>query len=216
MFQEKLTAQELADVGIIAIIRADSDEGLMDAAAALHRGGVTAMEITLNTPHALKVMSQVKGEWGDKIRVGAGTILGPDDARRSIEAGAEFIVTPSLQPDTIGVCREQRVPILCGCMTPGEALIAHRAGADFIKLFPAGSLGVDYVRSILAPLPFLKLMPTGGVSLENLAAFIRAGCAGAAVGGELVSKKILREKDWDRLAALAEKFRAALTEARTQ
>jgi len=210
------TADELQQAGLIAIIRADSDEDLLLAAAALLRGGVTTMEVTLNTPRALEVIAAIRREFGAAMRVGAGTILSTEDARRALEAGAEFVVTPSLQVATIAFCRAHQAPILCGCMTPTEAFIAYQSGADFIKLFPAGSLGVDYVRAILAPFPALKLMPTGGVSLENLAAFIRAGCAGAAVGGELVSKTILREKDWPRLTALAARFRATLEGARAQ
>jgi 2-dehydro-3-deoxyphosphogluconate aldolase/(4S)-4-hydroxy-2-oxoglutarate aldolase len=153
MSPEKLTAPELEVAGLIAIIRAISDNGLLAAAEALSRGGVTALEVTLNTPNALEVIARVRRELGSKVRVGAGTILGPDDARRAVAAGAEFIVTPSLQPATIAFCRAQQVPILCGCMSPTEVFIAHQAGADFIKLFPAAALGLEYVGALLAPLP---------------------------------------------------------------
>ena len=215
MTQSKLTAQELEEIGLIGIIRADSSEHVVEAISALHRGGIRAVEITLNTPNALELIAATRRALGEGMRVGAGTILEPADAERAIEAGSEFIVTPTLQCDTIAVCRQHNVPIACGCATPTESLAAHRAGADFIKVFPAESLGLGYIKAIRGPLPFLKLMPTGGVSLENLAAFIQAGCVGIGLGGNLVSKRALQEQDWGGLTALAAQFVAALATARS-
>ena len=209
-----LTASELEDIGLIAIIRSEVAVDLLRVAQALAEGGIRAMEITLNTPGALPAVTLIRQEWGPDLRVGSGTILGPDDAREAVDAGAEFIVTPTLQTDTVGLCREQGIPIACGCMTPTEALAAHRAGADFLKLFPADTLGPGYVRALRAPMPFLKIIPTGGVSLETLPAFIQAGCAGVALGSNLVSKQILRDGDWPKLTDLARQYVLLLAESR--
>ena len=209
-----MTAQELEDIGLVAIVRTDSDKHLLKVAGALARGGIRAMEITLTTPGALDAVMQVRQKMKQTLRVGAGTILNPEDAEAAMEAGAEFIVTPTLQVDTIAFCRDTRLPIICGCMTPTECLAAHQAGADFLKLFPADNLGPGYVRALRAPMPFLKFMPTGGVSLDNLAEFIRAGCVGVALGSNLVSRQILENEDWDGLAELAGQYMAALQNAR--
>jgi 2-dehydro-3-deoxyphosphogluconate aldolase/(4S)-4-hydroxy-2-oxoglutarate aldolase len=151
---------------------------------------------------------------GPGLRVGAGTALGPEDAQRAMDAGAEFLVTPTVQPDTVAACRARGVPILCGAMTPTECLAAHHAGADFVKLFPADGLGPGYVRALRGPLPFLKIMPTGGVSLETLPAFIQAGCAGVALGGNLVSRPVLQTGDWGGLTRTARQYVEALAAAR--
>jgi len=211
---DTLTAAELEDIGLIAIVRTDAEADFQRVADALAEGGIRAMEITLNTPGALPAIGAIRRALSPTMRVGAGTILGPEDARAAHEAGAEFIVTPTLQLDTIAFCRQQGLPIVCGCMTPTEALAAHRAGADFVKLFPSEGLGPGYVRALRAPLPFLKIIPTGGVSLDNLAAFIQAGSAGVALGGNLVSKAVLRDHDWTGLTATAREYVQALAEAR--
>jgi len=211
---DTLTATELEEIGLIAIVRTDAEADFRRVADALAEGGIRAMEITLNTPGALPAIAALRRALSPTMRVGAGTILGPEDARAAHEAGAEFIVTPTLQLDTIAFCQQQGLPIACGCMTPTEALAAHRAGADFVKLFPSEGLGPGYVRALRAPLPFLKIIPTGGVSLDNLAAFIQAGSAGVALGGNLVSKAVLRDHDWTGLTATAREYVQALAEAR--
>lgn len=209
-----MTAQELEEIGLVAIVRTDSDRHLLKIAEALARGGIRAMEITLTTPGALPAITQIRQEMGQTLRVGAGTILSLDDARKAIDAGAEFIVTPTLQADTAGFCRKLDIPIFCGCMTPTEAFAAHQAGADFLKLFPAEVLGPAFVRAVLAPMPFLKFIPTGGVTLDTLGEFMRAGCVGVALGSHLVSKEILKNEDWDGLAKRAGQFVDALRAAR--
>ena len=211
---DALTAAELERCGLIAIVRADAEADWLGVAQALADGGIRAMEITLNTPGALPGIQAIREKSPSVIRVGAGTVLSPEEAQTAFEAGAEFIVTPTLQIETIRFCQAHRLPIACGCMTPTEALAAHRAGADFIKLFPADTLGPGYVRALLAPLPFLKIMPTGGVSLDSLPLFIQAGCVGAALGGNLVSKTVLRDCDWGGLAATARDYVQALAAAR--
>ena len=211
---DTLTAAELEDIGLLAIVRTDREADFGRVAEALAEGGLRAMEITLNTPGALAAIGEIRRSMSPALRVGAGTILGPDDARAAHEAGAEFIVTPTLQSETIVYCRQHGLPIACGCLTPTEALAAHRAGADFIKLFPADTLGPGYLRALLAPLPFLKIIPTGGVSLDNLAAYVQAGAAGVAMGGNLVGKAVLRDRDWAGLTATAREYVQALAAAR--
>lgn len=211
---EILTASELQQSGLIAIVRTDRDVDLRRVAEALAEGGIRAMEITLNTPGALPAIGEIRRALAGTVRVGAGTVLDAADARSAWETGAEFLVTPTLQFDTIAFCRSQALPLACGCMTPTEALAAHRAGADFIKLFPADTLGPSYVRALLAPLPFLKIFPTGGVSLENLASYIQAGSAGAALGGNLVSREVLRDQNWPLLTETARQYVEALAAAR--
>ena len=187
---------------------------LARVAQALAEGGIRAMEITLNTPGALPAVAAIRRALGPTLRVGSGTILGPDDAQAAMDAGAEFIVTPTLQTDTIALCRQRGVPIACGCMTPTECLAAHRAGADFLKLFPADTLAPAYVRALRAPMPFSKFFPTGGVSLDTLPAFMEAGCAGVALGSNLVSAAILRDSDWETLTATARQYVRLLAESR--
>jgi 2-dehydro-3-deoxyphosphogluconate aldolase/(4S)-4-hydroxy-2-oxoglutarate aldolase len=204
----------LENIGLIAIVRTDLEADFGRVAEALASGGVRAMEITLNTPGALAAIGTIRHAMSPGLRVGAGTILCADNARAAHEAGAEFIVTPTLQPETIAFCRTNGLPIACGCMTPTEALTAHQAGADFIKLFPAETLGPGYLRALRAPLPFLKIIPTGSVSLDNLAAYVQAGAAGIALGGNLVSKAVLRDRDWAGLTATAREYVQTLAAAR--
>jgi 2-dehydro-3-deoxyphosphogluconate aldolase/(4S)-4-hydroxy-2-oxoglutarate aldolase len=214
MAGEKMTAQELEQIGLVAIVRTGANAPFREIAAALRAGGLRAMEVTLTTPDALSAITLLRREFSPSLRVGVGTVLDVSDAFAAFEAGAEFVVTPTLQPETVAACRERGIPIACGAMTPTEALAAHRAGADFVKLFPSDTLGPSYVRAILGPLPFLKIIPTGGVNLETLGAFVQAGCVGVAIGGNLVSRQILQEKDWKGLEALAGQYVAALDAAR--
>ena len=209
-----MTADELQDIGIIAIVRTNAETDLLRVSEALAEGGVRAMEITLPTPGALDAIKLIREKLSTALRIGAGTVLDAADARAAYEAGAEFIVTPTLQPDTVAFCREYGLPIACGCFTPTEALAAHRAGADFIKLFPADTLGPAYVRALLAPLPFLKIMPTGGVSRDNLASWLQAGAVGVGLGSGLVPKDALRHRDWPALTAAARAYVQALADAR--
>jgi 2-dehydro-3-deoxyphosphogluconate aldolase/(4S)-4-hydroxy-2-oxoglutarate aldolase len=196
----------LLDPGVVAIIRADSSDQLADACEALVAGGVTAVEVTMTTPNALGVIREVTGRMGRRILMGVGTVLDDITARLAIEAGAEYVVTPVLRPDVISLCRRYSKPVLCGCYTPTEALAAHEAGADFIKLFPADGLGPKYIAAIKAPLPQLEIVPTGGVTVDTCADFIRAGCVAVAAGSSLVSKEILKNRDWARLTVTASQF----------
>ncbi len=206
--------QRLLEAGIIAIIRADSPDQLPAAAQALADGGVTAIEVTMTTPNALEVVRDAAAKFGDRILMGVGTVLSEENCASAILAGAQFIVTPVTKPEVIRACHRYGKPIVSGAYTPTECLLAHESGADFVKLFPAELLGPAYIRSILAPLPMLRIIPTGGVTPETAAAFLEAGCVALGSGTSLVSKEILKSRDWPALTARAAAFVRAIREAR--
>lgn len=209
------TLRQLVDPGVVAVIRADSSDQLLDCAKALAEGGIRAMEVTMTTPDALGVVRDVVGQMSDRVLMGVGTVLDSETARAAILAGARFVVTPVMRPEIIACCRRYAVPIVCGAYTPTEALAAHDAGADFIKIFPADTLGPGYMKALKAPLPQLRLIPTGGVDLDTAGDFIRAGCDAVAAGGSLVSKEILRTRDWETLTDRARQFVDIVSAARS-
>jgi 2-dehydro-3-deoxyphosphogluconate aldolase/(4S)-4-hydroxy-2-oxoglutarate aldolase len=206
--------QRLLDPGIVAIIRADSSDQLLAAAEALLAGGVTAMEVTMTTPDALEVVSTVTRTFGDAILMGVGTVLDARTVYAAASVGAEFIVTPVTKREVIAAAREVEKPIASGAFTPTECLWAHECGADFVKLFPADVGGPTYIKSILAPLPMLRIIPTGGVTPETAAAFLKAGSVALGAGSALVSKEILQKKDWPELKRRAAAFVDAVRAAR--
>jgi len=200
--------------GIVAIIRADSSEQLIDATGALYEGGVTGVEITMTTPNALQVIADVHGKFGDKVLIGVGSVLDPETARLAILAGAEFVVTPITRPEIIRLCNRYGKPIASGAYTPTECMTAHESGADFVKLFPADQCGPTYIKNILAPMPMLRIIPTGGVTVATAASFIHAGCVALAAGSSLVSKEVLKHRDWKKLSETASEFVTAVRSAR--
>lgn len=204
--QKAAIIRRLLNPGIIAIIRANSSDQLLEAAEAIHAGGVLAMEVTMTTPNALKVISDVTARFGNKILMGVGSVLDPETCRAAILAGAEFVVTPVTKPEVIRMASRYGKPICSGAFTPTEMLTAHESGADFIKLFPAEAVGPGYIRSVLAPLPMLQIVPTGGVTPENAKEFMSAGCVALGVGSSLVSKEILKNRDWTALRERAAAF----------
>jgi len=212
--QKNTIIRRLLDPGIMAIIRADSSDQLIEAAEALYAGGITAMEVTMTTPNALQVIGDVTARFGNKVLMGVGSILDPETCRAAILAGAEFVVTPVTKPEVIRLANRYGKPIASGAFTPTEALLAHESGADFIKLFPAEFAGPDYIKSILAPLPMLQIIPTGGVTPETAKDFLAAGCVALGAGSALVSKEILKKRDWAALKARAEEFVTAVRKAR--
>jgi 2-dehydro-3-deoxyphosphogluconate aldolase/(4S)-4-hydroxy-2-oxoglutarate aldolase len=200
--------------GVVAIIRADSSEQLIDASRALIAGGVSGIEVTMTTPNALKVIADVCREFGEKALVGVGTVLDVKTAEAALAAGAEYVITPVLKPEVIAFCNRIDKPIFAGSYTPTEAQTAYELGADFIKIFPAEGLGPKYIQSIRGPLPHLNIVPTGGVDVNTAGDFIKAGCVAVAAGSTLVSKDILKNKDWAKLTDLAGQFIAAVAKAR--
>lgn len=206
--------ERIINPGIVAVIRADSSEQLMSVAEALYEGGLTGMEVTMTTPNALQVISDVTKRFGDKILMGVGSVLDPETCRAAILAGAEFVVTPVTRPEVIRLCNRYGKPIASGAYTPTEALLGYESGADFIKIFPADQLGPVYIKNILAPMPMLQIIPTGGVTVETVGSFIKAGCVALAAGSSLVSKEVLKNKDWKKLTATAAAFVEAVRVAR--
>jgi 2-dehydro-3-deoxyphosphogluconate aldolase/(4S)-4-hydroxy-2-oxoglutarate aldolase len=200
--------------GIVAIIRADHSEQLIDAAAALYEGGVTGMEVTMTTPNALQVIADVHKKFGHKVLIGVGSVLDTETARMAILAGAEFVVTPVTRPEVIKLCNRYSKPIASGAFTPTECLTAHESGSDFVKLCPADQVGPAYIRNILAPMPMLRIVPTGGVTVDSAASFLKAGCVALAAGSSLVSREILKSGDWKKLTESAAAFVAAVRAAR--
>ena len=208
------TIQRLINPGVVAVIRADSSAQLVNVADALVKGGAPTMEVTMTTPNALQVISDVRAKFGDAICMGVGTVLDPETARAAILAGAEYVVTPTLNIEVIKLCRRYAKPIIAGAYTPTEALTAWEVGADFIKIFPADQLGPAYIKAIKAPLPQLEIIPTGGVDLNTAGEFIKAGCAAVAAGSSFVSKDIMKHQDWPKLIETAKKFVEVIAKAR--
>jgi len=213
MTKEKIISG-LLKPGVVAIIRADNSEQLIEASRALIAGGVSGIEITMTTPNALQVIADVCREFGDKVLAGVGSILDAKTAEAAVSAGAEYVITPVLKPDVIAFCNRIDKPIFSGSYTPTEAQTAYELGADFIKIFPADGLGPKYIQAIRGPLPHLNIVPTGGVDVNTTGDFIKAGCVAVAAGSSLVSKDILKNKDWAKLTDLAAQFIAAVAKAR--
>jgi 2-dehydro-3-deoxyphosphogluconate aldolase / (4S)-4-hydroxy-2-oxoglutarate aldolase len=197
----------------IAIIRLDDLSSAVQIAEALIAGGLRALEFTLTNRDALQAIEQVRAEVGPAAYVGAGTVLTAADAQAAIDAGAQFLVTPTLEPDVIAAGHKAGAPTISGAWTPTEILTAWRHGAALVKVFPARTLGPAYIRDVLAPLPMLRLVPTGGVSLENCAAFLQAGAYTVALGSNLVEPGMVGKKDWAALVALARSYVEACHQA---
>lgn len=200
--------------GVVAIIRADNSEQLIQCSKALIDGGISGIEVTMTTPNALQVIADVKKAYGDKALLGVGSVLDAKTAKAAIAAGAEYVITPVLKPEVIAFCNRVDKPIFSGSYTPTEAQTAYELGADFIKIFPADGLGPKYISAIRGPLPHLKIVPTGGVDVNTAGDFIKAGCVAVAAGSSLVSKDILKNQKWAELTELAGKFIAAVAKAR--
>lgn len=200
--------QRLRAQKVIALIRADGADSLLDCARALQAGGLGAIELTMTTPGAIELVARVSRELPDAL-IGLGTVLDADTARAGIAAGAKFIVTPAVRPAVIAVCREQSVPILSGALTPTEACDAWDAGADVIKIFPAEFFGPAYIKSLKAPFPKMEFLPTGGVTPQTVGDFLKAGAFATAAGSALVSPAALKARDWAGITARAREFVAA-------
>jgi len=194
---------------VVALIRAESPDGLLDCAKALAEGGLTSIELTMTTPGAIRMLEKASAELPDFL-FGLGTVLDSETARMGILAGAKFIVTPALRPEVITLCRRYSVPIFCGAFTPTEIVNAWEAGADAAKVFPAEFFGPAYIKSVKAPLPQIELVPTGGVNAENVGEFLKAGAFATAAGSSLVEAKALKEKNWAAITAKAKAFVAAV------
>jgi 2-dehydro-3-deoxyphosphogluconate aldolase / (4S)-4-hydroxy-2-oxoglutarate aldolase len=208
--------QTIRDIGIIPVVRAQSADEAMMAIDAIREGGVSLLEITMTVPGAVGVIENVSKRYGAEVLVGAGTVLDGETARACILAGAQFVVSPSLNLETIEVCRRHGVAVMPGALTPTEVVQAWSAGADFVKVFPAGAVGgASYIKALKAPLPQIELIPTGGVSLKTAADFIKAGASALGVGADLVDLKAIREGRQQIITERAREFVRIVKEART-
>jgi 2-dehydro-3-deoxyphosphogluconate aldolase/(4S)-4-hydroxy-2-oxoglutarate aldolase len=213
--QREEFVERLCRAGVVAVVRAPSSDALIDAAKALADGGVDCIEITMTTPNALKVIEACRAALGDAALIGVGSVLDGDTARAAIAAGAQFVVSPVLNLEAVEAAHAAALPGVPGAMTPTEIQTAYRGEADLVKVFPATRLGPSFFKDVLAPMPHLRLTPTGGVNLENAGDFIRAGARTLGVGSALVSKKALAEGDWAWLTQRAQAFVAAVADARS-
>jgi 2-dehydro-3-deoxyphosphogluconate aldolase/(4S)-4-hydroxy-2-oxoglutarate aldolase len=207
--------QRVLDCGIVAVVRSPDSQQLVEVARALHEGGVYVVEITMSVPDALDVLKRVRQALGDKILLGAGTVLDPETARAVLLAGAEYIVTPTLNVEVIRMCRRYGKMIMPGAFTPTEILTAWEAGADIVKVFPADVVGPAFFKAIRGPLPQIRLMPTGGVDLTTAANFLKAGACCLGVGGQLVEPKAVAERNFDRIRDLARQYVAIVQKFRS-
>jgi 2-dehydro-3-deoxyphosphogluconate aldolase/(4S)-4-hydroxy-2-oxoglutarate aldolase len=207
----------IKDVGIVPVVRTSSAESAIKAVEAIYEGGIRAAEITMTVPGAIRALEAVADRFGDKIVLGAGTVLDPESARISMLAGAEFFVTPSLKLATIEMVKRYGKVIMPGALTPTEVLTAWEAGADIVKIFPCGNVGgPKYIRALKAPFPQIEMIPTGGVNLETAGEFLKAGACAVAVGAELVDAKTIKEGRYEIFTERARKFLEVIAAAREE
>src|SRR5437588_7364557 len=204
------------DCGIVAVVRSPDSQQLVEVARALADGGVSVVEITMSVPNALDVLRQVRQALGDRLLLGAGTVLDPETARAVLLAGAEYIVAPTVNLDVIRLCQRYDKLVMPGAFTPTEILSAWESGADIVKVFPAEVVGPAFFKALRAPLPQIRLMPTGGVDLGTAAAFLKAGACCLGVGGQLVEPKAVAERDFGRIRELARQFVTIVQETRKE
>ena len=207
--------KQIRDIGLIPVVRATSADEAMRAIDAIREGGISVLEITMTVPGAVGVIEQVAKNYGNDALVGAGTVLDAETARTCILSGAQFVVSPALNIETIECCRLYGVAVMPGALTPTEVVQAWTAGADFVKVFPAGALGgASYLKALKAPLPQIELVPTGGVSLKTAADFIKAGASALGVGADLVDLKAIRDGQANLITERAKQYVEIVREAR--
>ena len=213
---KKTVIEWIEAVGVVPVIRASSADEAARVIDAIAEGGIDVFEITMTVPGAVGLIQEIGTKYGDSAVVGAGTVMDPETAERCIDAGAQFVISPSLNLDTIAACRTQGIAVMPGALTPTEIVTAWNAGADFVKVFPAEALGgATYLKNLKGPLPHVKIIPTGGVSLTNAADFIRAGARAVGVGTELVNLDAIRAGNPDLIKERARQYLQIVKEART-
>ena len=210
-----VTAQ-IEALGVVAVIRLKDPGKLRAVVDAMAEGGVRALEVTMTVPGAVDLIRTLAASLPDGFLLGAGTVIDPATARAVIDAGARFVVGPVFRPDVIAACHERDVPVMPGCFSPTEILAAHECGADIIKVFPATMLGPQFLKDVRAPMPQLKLMPTGGVTLDNAGEWIRAGAVAVGLGSSLLDAKAIESDRFDVITANARKVVANIAAARSQ
>lgn len=202
--------KKIKELGAIAVIRMSDTEKLKKVIEAVHVGGISAIEITMTTPNAIKVIEELSNTMSDDILIGVGSVTDKQTAVDAINAGAKYVVSPILKTDIIAEVHKYDLPVMPGCFTPTEIQTAHEAGADIIKVFPANIVGMDFFKAVKAPLPHLNLMPTGGVSLTNAGDWIKAGACAVGIGSALLDKKAIAEENYSLLTENAKKIICSL------
>jgi 2-dehydro-3-deoxyphosphogluconate aldolase/(4S)-4-hydroxy-2-oxoglutarate aldolase len=211
-FQEMI--DQLTNPGVVAVLRLHARPEVLPVAQALVDGGVRALEVTLTTPDAIAAIEELSDKLGEQVLIGAGTVITPTQCRTALAVGARFIVSPICRPELTLIVHAANGIMVMGAYTPTEAQIAHESDADYVKLFPAEKLGVDYIKALRAPLPHLKIIPTGGVDLNNIASFFEVGCPAVGIGSALVPRKLVEARDWAGLTQRAAEFVRAARAAR--
>ena len=208
--------RRLLDGGIVAIIRATDSSQCIDITEALLAGGVEAIEVTFTVPQAHRVIEQVAAKLGNRVLLGAGTVLDPETCRIALLAGAAFIVSPIVNLDVIAMCRRYDKLVMPGALTPTEIVTAWQAGGDIIKVFPCDAMGPGYLKAVRAPLPQIRLLPTGGVNLDTATTFLEAGACALGLGGQLVEASAVAKKDYARIQSLASQYVKIVKDARVK
>jgi 2-dehydro-3-deoxyphosphogluconate aldolase/(4S)-4-hydroxy-2-oxoglutarate aldolase len=212
--QKAEVLKSLREIGLVPVLRAESETQALALASAIAAGGVTVLEVTMTVPGAIRVMRRLAEERPD-ILIGAGTVLDPETARMCILEGAQFVVSPALNTKTIEMCHRYGVAVLPGALTPTEIVTAWEAGADVVKIFPASALGgAKYLKSVKAPLPQVEMIPTGGVSQATAAEFLEAGAFALGVGADLVNLKAITEGHPETITESAKKYLAIVRKFR--
>ena len=211
MTTREQTLDSILETGIVPIVRCESGEMAAQAARAIIRGGVKALEVTMTVPGALRVLESLADEFGDELTLGAGTVLDPETARTCMLAGAEFMVTPGLNTKTIEMCKRYSKVIIPGVLTPTEVMTAWDAGANLVKIFPVDNMGgPKYIKALKAPLPQVMMVPTGGVSLDNVADHFAAGASAVAVGSSMMNTKAMTEGRFEVIEQASRDFQKAV------
>jgi 2-dehydro-3-deoxyphosphogluconate aldolase/(4S)-4-hydroxy-2-oxoglutarate aldolase len=209
--------ERIKAVGIVPVVRAPTVDDALRVCEAIRSGGIDVIELTMTVPDPVRLLEDLAKRWGDQVVLGAGTVLDAETARACILAGAAFVVSPALDEPTIICCRTYGIPVLPGALTPTEIVRASRAGADMVKVFPCGAMGgASYIKSLKAPLPHIDLIPTGGVSLTNLADYIRAGVSAVGAGAELVDIAKVRSGNAAAVTETARKYVEIIQQTRAE
>jgi len=211
------TAETIERIGLIPVLRARNATQALAVARAMIEGGVTVVEVTMTVPGAIDVLKELKQEYGSRLLLGSGTVTTASEAEATINAGAEFVVSPSLHPEVIQATKTNSKLSIPGALTPTEVITAHRAGADYVKIFPCSAMGgAPYLKALLAPFPFLKLIPTGGVTLETAASFIQSGARALGVGSDLVNLSAIDGGHPEKITEVARAYLKVLADLRAK
>lgn len=215
MQQKNAILNSLIEVGVVPIIRTSSAESAIRSIEAVYEGGIRSAEITMTVPGAVQALEKLADKFGDKMLLGAGTVLDPETCRICILAGSQFIVTPNLNPATIALSRRYSKPIFPGALTPTEVVNAWEAGADAVKIFPASAMGgAKYIKALKGPLPQIDMIPTGGVNLDTAADFLKAGASAVAVGSELIDAQTIKDGKYEVFVERARQYLEVVKKAR--